>query len=136
MLYFAILPIHIQVWFVLNIYCFTKVTRIMFCLPLSHIVVYCDTDILYCVPYRAVCIAIHRCAGIIPALVQAALVVLVLDCQPRSWWQKLANKQANMTGLQCKKNLKQILTHVHTHTCTHACVRACVRAQAHTHTCK
>ena len=47
MLYFAILSIHKQVWFVLNVYCFTKVTRIMFCLLLSHIVVYRDTDIVY-----------------------------------------------------------------------------------------
>ena len=38
----------------------------MFCLPLSHIVVYRDTDIVYRVPHRAVCIAIHR--YIVPAL--------------------------------------------------------------------
>ena len=34
------------------------------CLQLSHIVVYCDTDIVYCVPYRAVCITIHRCTDV------------------------------------------------------------------------
>ena len=58
MLYFAILSIHRQVWFALNVYCFTEVTRIMFCLPLSHIVVYRDTDIVYGVPYHAVCIVV------------------------------------------------------------------------------
>ena len=47
MLCFAILSIYRQVWFALNVYCFTKVTRIMFCLPLSHIAVYRDTDIVY-----------------------------------------------------------------------------------------
>ena len=30
----------------------------------SHILVYCDTDIVYRVPYRAVCIAIHRSTGV------------------------------------------------------------------------
>ena len=46
MLYFAILSIHGQVRFAINVYCFTKMTRIMFCLPLSLIVVYRDTDIV------------------------------------------------------------------------------------------
>ena len=32
--------------------------------PLSHIIVYRNTDIVYHVPYRAVCIAIHRCTGV------------------------------------------------------------------------
>ena len=67
MLYFAMLSIHRQVWFAVNVYFFTKVTRIMFCLPLSHIVVFRDTDIVYRAPYRAVCIAIHRC--IVPTVV-------------------------------------------------------------------
>ena len=40
--------------------------RIIFGLPLSHIVVYLDTDIVYCIPYHVVCIGVHRC--IIPAL--------------------------------------------------------------------
>ena len=60
MLYFGIVSIHRQVWFALNVYCFTKVTRMIFCLPLSHIVVYRDTDIVY----REVCIAIRRCTGV------------------------------------------------------------------------
>ena len=54
MLSFAILSIHRQVCFALNVYRFTKVTRIMFCLPLSHIVVYRDTDIVYLVSYHVV----------------------------------------------------------------------------------
>ena len=62
MLYFAILSIHRQVWFALNVYCFTNMTQIMFCLSLSHIVMYGDMDIVYC----AVCIAMHQC--IVPAL--------------------------------------------------------------------
>ena len=33
MLYFAILSIHRQMWFALNVSCFTKMPRIMFCLP-------------------------------------------------------------------------------------------------------
>ena len=64
MLYFAILSVHRQAWFALNVYCFTKVTQIMFCLALSHIVVYCDKDIVYRVPYHTVCIVIHPCTGI------------------------------------------------------------------------
>ena len=66
-LYFAILSIYRHVWLALNV-CFTKVTRIMFCLPLLHIVVYRDTDIVYRVPYRAVCIAIHQHRYIVPDL--------------------------------------------------------------------
>ena len=52
MLYFVILSIHRQVWFALNVYYFTKVTQIMFCLPLLHIVVY--RDIVYSVLYHAI----------------------------------------------------------------------------------
>ena len=67
MLYFAILSVHRQVWFTLNVYCFTKVTRLLFCLPLSHIILYRDTDIVYRVPglavYRVPGLAVYRVPG-------------------------------------------------------------------------
>ena len=64
-LYFAILSIHRQVCLALNVYCFTNVIRIMFCLPLSHM----------CTAIRILCIVpcslyrdtpVYQC--IVPAL--------------------------------------------------------------------
>ena len=50
MLCFAILLIHRQVWFLLNVHCFTKVRRIMFCMS------YCTAiRILFIVCHTVVC---------------------------------------------------------------------------------
>ena len=66
MLHFAILSIYKQVWFALNVFCFTKGPQI-YVLPTA--IAYRsaparNTDIAYHVPYRTVCIVIHRCSGV------------------------------------------------------------------------
>jgi len=48
-----------QLWLAPDVYCFTKVTRLLSHPPLSYTAAYRDTDIVYRVPHRAVCIAVY-----------------------------------------------------------------------------
>ena len=55
MLQFDMLSIRRLLWFALDVYCFTKMTQILFCQSLSCIAVYNNTDIVLCGPLHVDC---------------------------------------------------------------------------------
>ena len=80
MFYFAILLIHRQVWFALYVRLLLHKGDVNNVWP-NAIALYRDTDIVYRVPYRAVCIATHRCIDSALVSMFAFFVDLCCDYQ-------------------------------------------------------